>query len=914
MPMPLISPLLSGLVAACFAPLGDPLDAPRFLRLGMQAVGVADLDQDGDLDVVLRRASPGLPAIDALIMLNSGAGQFSEGALLLTDPGLGALTTPLLADLDGDGLADLVQAYSEQSTGSQGLQVRAGLGTGSFGPAQRASFSPAHFQVPSAVPTEATAADFDGDGRAEVAMVYSLFDGTGDDRQQLIVWERQAGLLVPSPGIEWPFINGAMAVDVDSDGAYEIATQFPPLWVLEWTAGSAPTPLAPSSAPPFLYGARRIDWEGDGDVDFLSAYLGVWTVLLNRLDEPSADWSSVTLPPPAQIGGLGEELEIGESAADHDGDGYPELLVSGEYFGANSSIVAIEWNPLAGAWSQVWSRKRPTLISVESADLSAFELPLGHYDLDGDGQLERFLSPQNFYTEEPVGLQPNTQLLVPGPSGAGLFNGGLFAIGGLSATVRDFDFDGDPDLAFDPSPFNQLEQLYLANNGAGQFSYQTYNYPSPPAGQTFHSPILGVEDFNGDGHLDLLTAVYSVSPPVLTGAYVLHGLPSGAFVAPGASGLTVAMINELDALRCLARPHGDLDGDGRTDLITPAWVLRSQASGAFEVLLDHALSSVLEVVDLDGDGRDEVLRLEGTDLVALHFNFDFGVAGAPFTGYTSEVLYQFPAASIGLDEALVAADLNGDGDFELVVLGHLGLGGPLDFPAPDLWVLEQSAGGPWLGQAMGQSSPGALRAAEFNGLPGMEVIVASPNGVLLVSRLPGGGFEALGYQSDFPMQVADLDGDGDAELLCSGDVFDGGTFAGPTAGARLQYGQGSPGSWSAVPVLGAVGPLRPDSTSAELRLSRALGGATCLLGIGLDPLDLPWLPGVSLHMLPAFPLLSLSLAGSAAAPGEGLLEFSLVPLLANLSGLSLALQALVLDPGSPHGFSTTNGLLLQFGA
>jgi len=117
-------------------------------------VSLADLDGDGDLDVV----SPGG------ILLGNGDGTFggsnvpigSDGVADFDGDGnLDVAISGVLADFNGDGASDLATA------GSSGPDVRLGDGYGALRPA-------IHFDA-GYTPGSVTAADFDGDGLPDLA-------------------------------------------------------------------------------------------------------------------------------------------------------------------------------------------------------------------------------------------------------------------------------------------------------------------------------------------------------------------------------------------------------------------------------------------------------------------------------------------------------------------------------------------------------------------------------------------------------------------------------------------------------------------------------------------------------------------------------------------------------------------------
>jgi hypothetical protein len=113
-------------------------------------VDAADLDGDSDLDLAIS----GSPSI--VVLLNEGDGSFSSPLGL--PPAAQALETRALADLDGDGDADLLM-QTVLSTGSRTYGI-SNLGNGEFGSPTRLT--------PDFTASIEDVADLDGDGDADL--------------------------------------------------------------------------------------------------------------------------------------------------------------------------------------------------------------------------------------------------------------------------------------------------------------------------------------------------------------------------------------------------------------------------------------------------------------------------------------------------------------------------------------------------------------------------------------------------------------------------------------------------------------------------------------------------------------------------------------------------------------------------
>ncbi|WP_266217967.1 FG-GAP repeat domain-containing protein [Paraliomyxa miuraensis] len=166
-----------------------------------RALAIGDVDGDGSLDAVVG-------TIDASVHVTLGDGM---GGLMALPPfgSLGPVTSLALADLDGDGVLDL--ALAVDGGARQGVDLRRGLGNGTFGPQE-----PSIARLPG---TRAVAAgDLDGDGSIDLAYVSAASDALG------VLWGNERG----NPTSETTIGTGStpstlVAADFDNDGRPELA-------------------------------------------------------------------------------------------------------------------------------------------------------------------------------------------------------------------------------------------------------------------------------------------------------------------------------------------------------------------------------------------------------------------------------------------------------------------------------------------------------------------------------------------------------------------------------------------------------------------------------------------------------------------------------------------------------------------
>lgn len=579
------------------------------------------------------------------------------------------------ADFNGDGIPDAAS-----------LSVSPGRVSVFLGDATGALSSKVSYNI-GASPVSIVAADFNGDGKPDLAIADSgVSEGSDHGAVVILIGNGDGTFQTPARYAAGTSPVSLAVADFNGDGRLDLVVANAQSASVSIFLGAGDGTF--QAGAPFLvdtgpYSVVAADFNADGrqDVAVSNRISGSIAILLGNGDGTFRD--PISFPVASGPGLL--------ASGDFNGDGKADLAV---LFDATNTLSI-----MLGTGDGFLARPVNYVLGASPNSLALV-------DLDGDGILD-ILAP------DPV----SRSVLILWGKPNGTFDAAPdYPVGAEPASVVAADLNGDGNVDLVVPNQGSSDYSVLLGNGDGTFRVLPRAALTDPAAAT-RPRAAGVGDFNGDGIPDLAIAIGSPLDRIT----ILLGKGDGTFKAGG---------NFNAGLDPDSLVVADFNGDGELDLAV-------------------ANSNQTSTTDF---GNMTVLLGKGDGTFSAPAPYDAGVR--PF--------------------AIAAGDFNGDGVLDLAVSASgdaatqqpptaaifLGQGDGTFQPAQYMVIAENRVTGP----------AGSIAAADLNGDGNLDLVMTASNSIVILTGAGDGTFQQAAFPTSSAassVALADIDGDGKTDLVIS---------------------------------------------------------------------------------------------------------------------------------------------------
>jgi hypothetical protein len=718
----------------------------------------ADLDDDGDLDLVIRSGRKR----SVLLFENKGGGTLEQAALW---EGLAGETIRGMADFDTDGVPDLLLSTAPDAGEQVELKILFGNGVDGYGPRQKSlgSFADHTLQV--------DVADVNASGKPDVVTGDSTFIDPGRDQPLEEVVSHAEFVFNPGPH-RW--------ADIDTDGLPDVLlSQQGAIYYARNNGGG----LFSANFPLFWGSASGVQDVKVEDIHFISdSRLPEGQGFIVVLTDMNTEDQRLSLVGYGEDGMVEfDSLPIGHGSETSGswfngftGTSGKPLLASVFDWSVLPILPEYRFSSTRGSVLEIshsFRRSKPVLVKKTRLSFQGGAGPLVHADLNGDGNDELVTAgwkdgdtasgQLRYYPGKRNGSFAAKPVVVTAP-----------ATEDTATQVTDFDGDGDQDLVGRGiSLENHTTEIVVWENlGAGSFRRRLL------FSGLYDAEIASIADRNGDARPDLLVSGLEWNKKKDEGDRRIVLSLSGK----GNKRKVLTLHREAGDSAFDQVRAGDWDGDGVEDLLTweriaggsafEAFWLKGLPGNRYEIpqSLGEGFGEVLQ--DMDGDGDPDLVpsrrQIRGAD-AQTGWRENVGADAPP-------VFHEFPDVA-GLEDPQnifsAEADLNGDGRIDLLAVRDtlegiycrpVLLGAGVSFTA----LPEFPNGEPWFHDMDGDGDRDLLLATRpVAPQPVSGLALLENNGAATFAAPTVIDGAAVGIWQ--PVLVGDLDGDGKTDVVGS---------------------------------------------------------------------------------------------------------------------------------------------------
>ncbi|HTH55047.1 MAG TPA: FG-GAP-like repeat-containing protein [Cyclobacteriaceae bacterium] len=341
----------------------------------------------------------------------------------------------------------------------------------------------------------------------------------------------------------------------------------------------------------------------------------------------------------------------GLAVADYDQDGKPDIIID------DNGTAKIYANTISAAGAAIVAGS-----FTKSATTLGSATHLRASDIDGDG-ITDIVTGGNLFAGQ--GITPNP--IAFGPLAYSSINNANQLL-----VNHDFNLDGKPDVAV-ATTSSQIQVFENSSNAGAPFVYNgaLATLSNTPLTYANPGPIVGLTaaDFDGDGFEDI---AYGVTGATSTLSILLN---SGQRQT-----MTSAQFNGPTTFAALTTPQyittADFDGDGKPDI-----ALGYYSTGTF-ISVFHNTSTIgnlsftkqdfsspaycngLEVADIDGDGKPEIVSINNPSGSNGSFSVYRNASSSGTISFSSAVTFSLGTT---VPKILALADVNLDNKTDIVI-------------------------------------------------------------------------------------------------------------------------------------------------------------------------------------------------------------------------------------------------------